>query len=395
MQPHVMNVYGVPSPVIQRGQGMHLYDDQGEAWLDFHAGIGVNALGAAHPHLVDALQRQSALLWHCSNLHMIPGQERLAARLCALSFADQVFFCNSGVEALEGMIKMARRFHAIKGDSRRWRIMTVTGAFHGRSLATLAAGKNPKHLAGFGPQVDGFDQCPLANMNALRQMITDETAALLVEPIQGESGVHVLDRDYLQALRQTADEFGLLLLFDEVQCGNGRTGRYFAHQWAGIEPDLLATAKGLGGGFPIGAILARQTIADAMHVGSHGSTFGGNPLAMAVSNAVLDIVADREFLSRIVLMGTRLESGLDQLVAHWPAIYCSRRGQGLMQGLVCNKPSNLDMIKALRDHRILVAPAGGNVIRLLPPLIVEDTHIDQVLHALDEIARCLEGNGSS
>ncbi|MEM7070592.1 MAG: aspartate aminotransferase family protein [Pseudomonadota bacterium] len=384
MKNYLMNVYTNRDPNILRGKGVYLYDDQGHKWLDFHAGIGVNVVGHCHPILTKTLINQAKKLWHCSNLHMIQGQKTLAQKLCHTGQFESAFFCNSGVEALEGMIKCARRYYAMHGQPHRWRIITLKGAFHGRSLATLSAAKNPKHLEGFGPMVEGFDQVAFANMNDLRMAIGDETAAILLEPIQGEGGICNVDIETMKALRQCADEYDLLLLLDEVQCGNGRTGKYWAYQWAEIKPDCLATAKGLGGGFPIGAVLANEKISTSMHAGSHGSTFGGNPLAMAVANDVLDIVNQSDFLNDVQTKGLYLQHGLQQLVKKWSDIYYQARGLGLMQGLVCCSSSKV--MDGLKSQFILTVSAANNVLRLLPPLIIEKKHIDDLLKALDHVA---------
>ena len=288
----VMSTYGRYDLEFERGEGPYLITTDGRQFLDFAAGIAVNSLGHSHPHLVKTLQDQAAKLWHVSNLYNIPEQTRLADRLAKATFADKVFFCSTGLEAMEGAIKLCRRYQFAEGAPERWRIVTVEGAFHGRSLATIAAAKNEKHLEGFGPPADGFDQVPFDNLNELRNAIGPETAAIAFEHIQGEGGIRPADLEYLRSLREIADEFGVLLLFDEVQCGYGRTGKLFAHEWAGITPDVMAIAKGLGSGFPIGAFIATEDAAKGMVPGTHGSTFGGNPLAVSVGNAVLDVLLE-------------------------------------------------------------------------------------------------------
>ena len=383
MQP-ILPVYGDPPFAVERGEGMWLWDTDGTRYLDFGAGIAVNALGHAHPRLVQALYEQAQRLWHCSNLYHIPGQTRVATKLIAHSFAEHVFFCNSGAEAVEACVKIARNYQIAAGQTERWRILTLQGGFHGRTLAMIAASGAPKYLDGFGPQVDGFDIVPLGNLNALRTAITAQTAAILVEPIQGEGGIRTADLEYLRGLRAAADEFGLLLLFDEVQSGMGRTGKLFAHEWAGITPDIMASAKGLGGGFPVGACLTTHKAASGMKVGSHGTTFGGNPLAMAVVETVLDIMLEPGFLTQVETRGRYLSKGLATLVMRYPDLLLEVRGSGLIQGLKC-KISNLEMINRLRKAGLLLAPAADNVVRLLPSLIVDEAEIDTALTLLDSV----------
>ncbi|NMM45370.1 aspartate aminotransferase family protein [Rhodospirillaceae bacterium KN72] len=386
-QSAVMNTYARSPIAFDRGEGVYLWDTDGRRYLDFYAGIAVNSLGHAHPHLVAALKAQAEKLWHVANLYTIPEGEKLAKRLTENSFADRVFFTNSGVEALEGLIKLARRYHAAGGNPERYRVVTVEGAFHGRSLATIAAANNKKYLDGFGPKVDGFDNVPFGNMNALRDAIGPETAAILLEPIQGEGGIRAADLDYLRQLRAAADEFGILLILDEVQSGNGRTGKMWAHEWAGIEPDAIATAKGIGGGFPMGAILAKEEAARGLTPGTHGTTFGGNPLAMAVGNAVLDVIGEPGFMERVEKVGDYLWDKMAGLVAKHPTVFAGQRGAGLMQGLACQPDvSNLEFLNALREAGLLTVGAGENVIRLLPPLIVEEKHVDEAAAIIDTVA---------
>ncbi|WP_421882519.1 aspartate aminotransferase family protein [Pacificispira sp.] len=386
-QSAVMNTYARSPIAMDRGEGVYLWDTDGRRYLDFYAGIAVNALGHAHPHLVKALTDQAGKLWHTTNLYTIPDGEKLARRLTEKSFADRVFFCNSGVEALEGLIKLARRYHAVDGHPEKFRVVTVEGAFHGRSLATIAAANNKKYLDGFGPAVEGFDNVPFGNMNALRDAISPETAAILIEPIQGEGGLRPGALQYLRDLRAAADEFGILLILDEVQSGNGRTGKMWAHEWAGIEPDAIATAKGIGGGFPMGAILATEKAARGLTPGTHGTTFGGNPLAMAVGNAVMDVILAPGFLEGVEKVGAYFWNRLEDLIAKHPKVFAGNRGAGLMQGLVCSADvTNLKFIDALRDNGLLTVGAGENVIRLLPPLIVEEAHIDEAVAILDKTA---------
>jgi acetylornithine/N-succinyldiaminopimelate aminotransferase len=383
-----MPTYNRADVAFERGEGVYLTSTDGRRFLDFGAGIAVNALGHAHPRLVAALQAQAAKLWHTSNLYRMPGQEKVAARLVAHSFADSVFFCNSGGEAMEGVIKMIRKFHASQGHPERYRVICMEGAFHGRTLATIAAGGAEKYLAGFGPPVDGFDHVPFGNMNELRQAIGPNTAGILLEPVQGEGGIRAADIGYLQALRATADEFGLLLALDEVQCGVGRTGRLFAHQWADIEPDLIGTAKGLGGGFPVGAILAKERVAACLTAGSHGTTFGGNPLAMAVADAVLDVILADGFLGHVQAMAARLRQGLDSLVLRYPLLLDSVGGKGLMLGLKC-RVTNSTLAAKLAEGGLLTVGAGDNNIRLVPPLIIEAAHVDEALAIIDHACQSL------
>lgn len=386
-QSAVMKTYGRFPISFDRGEGMYLYDGDGRAYLDFYSGIAVNAVGHAHPHLVKALKDQAEKLWHVSNLFIIPEQERLAKRLTENSFADVVFFCNSGLEAMEAAIKAGRRYHYKQGNPERWRTITVQGAFHGRSLATIAAANNPKYLEGFGPAADGFDTVPFGNMNALRDAITRETAAIALEPVQGEGGIHPASLDYLRELRRTADEFGLMLIFDEIQCGMGRTGKMWAHEWAGIAPDILASAKGLGGGFPVGAVLASEKGASGMEPGYHGTTFGGNPLAMAVGNAVFDILSRPGFLDEVDRTARYLWRESLDLVAKHPTVFDTVRGAGLMLGLRCNKAVvSGDMVKKLMDKGLLTVGAGDNVVRMLPPLIATTAHCDEALAIIDQVA---------
>ena len=380
----LMPTYARADIVVERGEGPYLFGADGRRYLDFAGGIAVNSLGHGHPRLVAALKDQAEKVWHCSNLYRIPGGERLAERLCAASFAERVFFCNSGAEALECGIKLIRKYHDDSGNPGRYRIITCQGAFHGRTLTTISAAGNAKHLEGFAPEVEGFDHVAFGNMNELRAAITDETAAILVEPIQGESGIRQAALDYLRGLRQVCDELGLLLFFDEVQCGVGRTGRLFAHEWAGLRPDVMAVAKGLGGGFPIGACLATEPAALGMTPGSHGSTFGGNPLAMAVANAVLDVVLAKGFLAQVEETGRILRGGLEALIARYPETLSGLRGQGLMLGLVCKVP-NTEMLACLREAGLLAVPAGENVLRILPPLIIEESHVKEALEILDQV----------
>src|SRR5262245_10652333 len=366
---------------FDRGEGCWLITGDGERYLDFAAGIGVNSLGHGHAHLVAAMTEQAAKLWHVSNLYEIPGQARLGERLVANTFADKVFFTNSGAEALECAIKTARRWHYVNGRPERYRTITFAGAFHGRTLATIAAGGQQKYLEGFGPKVDGFDQVDFDDIDAVEKLIGPETAAILLEPIQGEGGIRHFPTSSLKRLRELCDRHGLLLIFDEVQCGTGRTGKLFAHEWSAVEPDIMAIAKGIGGGFPMGACLATDDAAAGMTAGVHGTTFGGNPLAMAVGNAVLDIVLADGFLAEVSRKALVMKQGLAAIVDEFPDVVEEIRGEGLMLGLKCRQP-NIKVNAALRAENLLAVPAGDNVIRLLPPLTVTD---DDMRIALDRI----------
>ncbi|RME94790.1 MAG: aspartate aminotransferase family protein, partial [Alphaproteobacteria bacterium] len=377
----VMPTYARTDLVFERGEGAWLYTAGGERFLDFGSGIAVTALGHAHPHLVEALKAQAEKLWHVSNLYRIADQERLAERLAANSFADVAFFCNSGAEALEGAIKTARKFHSASGAPERYRLITFEGAFHGRTLATLAAGGQRKHLEGFGPVVDGFDQVPFGDLAAVKDAITPETAGILIEPIQGEGGIRAASPAFLRGLRALADEKGLLLLLDEVQTGMGRTGRLFAHEWAGVEPDIMALAKGLGGGFPVGAVLATRAAAQGMTAGSHGSTFGGNPLAMAVANAVLDEILKEGFLEHVAAAGLRLKQKLAAISDEFGDLVEEVRGEGLLLGIKCRIPA-ADLAAALLEEKLLSVGAGDNVLRFIPPLTVSDDEIDEACSRL-------------
>ena len=371
---------------FERGEGAYLFATDGRKYLDFASGIAVTGLGHSHPHLVKALIEQGQKLWHCSNLFQIPEQQRLGERLVANTFAASVFFGNSGAEAVECALKMVRKYHDETGHPEKYRVIACTGSFHGRTLATLAAAGNEKYLKGYDPMVEGFDHVPFENLNELRAKISGETAAILVEPVQGEGGLRAGSDDYLRGLREVADEFGLLLVFDEVQCGMGRTGKLFAHEWPGVAPDVMTVAKALGGGFPVGACLATEKVAKYMTAGSHGSTFGGNPLAMAIGNAVLDVMLEPKFLEQVRRVSGYFRDGLKGLVAKHPKVYAEVRGKGFLTGLKCTVP-NTELCDALRAAGLLSVTAGENVIRLLPPLIVEERHIDEGLGILESVAR--------
>jgi len=378
----VLGTYARVNVEFDCGEGAYLLTSYGDRYLDFAGGVAVNILGHTHPHLVTSLTEQTRKLWHTSNLYRITGQERLAERLCGVTFADKVFFANSGAEAMEASIKMARKYHSYRGDPGRYRILTFEGAFHGRTLATIAAGNQPKHLAGFGPKVEGFDQVPLGDLKAARAAITKKTAGILIEPIQGEGGIRSAGWPFLRALRELADEHGILLMMDEVQCGMGRTGKLFAYEWSGIEPDIMAIAKGLGGGFPIGACLATEKASAGMTAGTHGSTFGGNPLAAAAGNAVLDVVLEPNFLLNVRKMGLLFKNQLVDIASRHANIIAEVRGEGLMLGLRCNVP-NTDVAGMLFAERLLAVTAGENVVRLLPPLIVTDSEINEACAKID------------
>jgi acetylornithine/N-succinyldiaminopimelate aminotransferase len=372
---------------FERGEGPYLYTADGKRYLDFTAGVAVVSLGHANPRLIKALTEQAQKLWHCSNLFEVEGQKQVAQMLIDHCFADTVFFCNSGAEACEAAIKTARKYQAATGHPEKYRLIACTGSFHGRTLATLAAAGNEKYLAGFGPPLEGFDHVSFGNLNEMRARVTAETAGVIVEPVQGEGGLATPPRDYLRGLRELCNEFALMLVYDEVQSGMGRTGKLFAHQSEnGAEPDILATAKGLGGGFPVGACLATEKAAVGMTAGTHGSTFGGNPLAMAVAAEVVTVLTEPGFLERVDGMGKALRSRLDRLVADHPEIFEETRGAGLLLGLKCLVP-NLDMVAKLRDAGLLVAAAGENVVRLMPPLTIEEPQIEEAYRIADSVAR--------
>lgn len=376
-----MPTYARADVAFERGEGAYLWSTDGRRFLDFGSGVAVTALGHCHPHLVKTLQAQAGKLWHTSNLYRVPGQESVASTLVANTFADTVFFCNSGAEANECAIKMARRYHYDAGDVGKYEIICATGAFHGRTLGTIAAGGQEKHLKGFDPVMPGFVHVPFGNLNALRAAITPATAAILVEPVLGEGGIIPGDPDYLKRLRATADEFGLLLIFDEVQTGMGRTGRLFAHEHAGISPDIMPVAKGLGGGFPVGACLATAKAARGLSAGAHGSTFGGNPLAMSAAGAVLDVMLAPGFLEETTHWAAVLRGKLDTLAGRFPQVIEDVRGMGMMIGLKARIP-NTELQAKLLANGLLTIGAGDNVVRLLPPLIIREAEIEEALDIL-------------
>lgn len=373
---------------FDHGQGAWLFDAAGRRYLDFGAGIATSALGHGHPHLVRAIAEQAAKVIHVSNLYRVPQAETLAARFVAHSFADSVFFCNSGAEANEGLIKAVRKAQSDAGHPQRTRIICFEGAFHGRTLATISATGNPKYLAGFGKAVEGFDHVPFNNLNAVRAAITAETAGILIEPIQGEGGVRAADPQFLRDLRTACDEFGLFLAFDEVQTGMGRTGKLLAHQWGDVEPDIVSLAKGIGGGFPMAALLAKEQVAKALVPGSHGTTFGGGPLACAAGNAVLDVILADGFLEHVQDVSAYLQKALASVVGRHPDVFAEIRGQGLLLGLKCLVP-NGDVQAAALKAGLLTVAAGDNVLRLIPPLIITREECDAACALLDETAAML------
>ncbi|HEX5232150.1 MAG TPA: aspartate aminotransferase family protein [Bradyrhizobium sp.] len=388
---HLLPVFARVELGFERGEGVWLVATNGERYLDFTSGVAVNALGHAHPRLVAALQDQAARLWHMSNLFKSPDGERLAARLCAASFADFVFFANSGAEAMECAIKITRKYQAAKGHPERYRIITFEGAFHGRTLATLAATGSAKYLEGFGPPVDGFDQVQLGDLDAVRKAVGPHTAGILIEPVQGEGGVRAAPPAFFKALRQLCDDHGLLLIFDEVQTGMGRTGELFAYQRLGVTPDVMPLAKALGGGFPIGACLATAEAAAGMTPGSHGSTFGGNPLAVAAANAVLDVMLEPGFFRHVQKMSLLLKQKLASVVDRHPRVLAEVRGEGLLIGVKAVVPSG-DLVTALRNEKLLTVGAGDNVVRFLPPLIVGEAEIDESVVRLERACAALSGH---
>lgn len=374
MTDHLFQTYKRADLSFETGEGVWLNGSDGQRYMDLGSGIAVTSVGHAHPHLVAALKSAAEGVWHTSNLYRIPSQERLGARLCEATFADRVFFCNSGAEANEAALKTARRYHFVHGRSERTRIITMAGAFHGRTLGTIAAGGSPKYLEGFGEPLAGFDQVPFGDIEAVRTAVGPQTAAIFVEPVQGESGINALDRSALQALRQIADDNDVLLIFDEVQTGVGRLGTLFAYQTMGVAPDILSSAKGLGGGFPIGACLATEEAAAAMQPGTHGTTFGGNALAAAVGNAVLDVVLGEGFLEAVRRKGLFAKQSFAAVVDDNPHVFETVRGEGLMLGLKCKLPAGEVVAAGLR-HGVILIPAGDNVARLLPPLVITEEEI--------------------
>lgn len=389
---HTFPNYGSPELEFSRGEGVRLFTADGTDYIDLSSGIAVTSLGHAHPHLVSALKEQADKLWHTSNLYKIEGQERLADRLCEHSFADKALFVNSGAEAMECCFKTARRFHYSNGNEKRVNIISFEGAFHGRTIATIAAGGQEKYLEGFGPKAGGFIQVPFNDLEALEAVIDDETAAIVIEPIQGEGGIKETPYEFLRQLRAICDKNDILLIYDEIQTGIGRTGKLFAHEWAGengsAAPHLMGVAKGLGGGFPMGACLAEGHIADAMVAGTHGTTFGGNPLAMAVGNAVLDIVLEDGFLQGVQARGVNLSQLMAEITDSYPDFFELVRGKGLLMGIKAKIP-NGEIVAALKSSGVLAVPAGDNIIRLLPPLIITDEELreakERMIKGLDAL----------
>ena len=386
----ILPVYAPPNLSFERGEGSYLFGSDGRRYLDFGSGIAVTALGHAHPHLVKALQEQAAKLWHTSNLFKIPGQQKLAQRLVDATFADTVFFTNSGAEAVECGIKMVRKYFDDNGQPERYRIIGFEGSFHGRTMATLAAAGNKKYLAGFEPNVDGFDIVPFNDLPALKKAIGPETAAILIEPVQGEGGVRPVPPQFLKALRDLCDEHGLLLFLDEVQSGMGRTGKLFAHEWAGVTPDIMAVAKGLGGGFPVGACLATENVGQCKTPGTPGATFGGNPRAMAVGNAVMDVMLKDGFLEDVRQKANHFRQQLSMLADKHPDVIEDVRGSGMLMGLKCKK-ANTALVDAMRERGMLAVTAGDNVVRLLPPLTVSESEISEGIDIIDAACGSLNG----
>lgn len=382
MNSHLLPTYARIDLAFERGEGVWLVATTGERYLDFTSGVAVNALGHAHPHMVKALTEQAQKLWHVSNLYRIPEGERLADRLCAATFADTVFFQNSGAEAIECAIKMVRKYQSASGKPERYRIVTFEGAFHGRTLAALAATGNKKYLDGFGPPMPGFDQVPFNDLDAVKKAIGPETAAILIEPVMGEGGVRVVPHNFLRALRKLCDDNGLLLVFDEIQTGVGRTGDLFAYQHTGVEPDVMTIAKAIGAGFPVGACLATAEASKGMTAGTHGSTFGGNQLAMAAGNAVLDVVLADGFLDQVKHNSLLLKQKLAEIKDRHASIIAEVRGEGLLIGLRMVPPAS-EMVDELRAEKMITVGAGDNVVRLLPPLIIDEAEIAEAVARID------------
>lgn len=381
---HIMPVYAPPPVAFERGEGVRLYTAEGEAYLDFVAGIAVTALGHSHPAMVEALKDQAGKLWHTSNMFRVPAGEELAGKMCRDTFADRVFFTNSGTEAVECAIKAARKFQWANGHTERVDIITFEGAFHGRSLGAINAGGNPKYLEGFGPALPGFIQVPFGDHDALEAAISDTTAAVFFEPVQGEGGVRAVPESCLTEIRKLCDKHGILLIYDEVQCGMGRTGKLFAHEWAAdASPDIMCVAKGVGGGFPFGACLMTEAVGAPMQPGSHGSTYGGNPLAMAVGNVVWDIISDEAFLESVRRVSGTLTQGLKSLADRYPDKVDGVTGKGLLCGLRM-KEAPKPFQGVLRDRNLLVGVAGNNVLRLAPPLVITDSDVREATGIIDE-----------
>ncbi len=385
MTSHLIPTYAPPDLVFERGEGVWLYDAKGDAWLDFIAGIAVDCLGHCHPALVKALEDQAHKLWHLSNMFEVPAREELASRYCENSFADLVFFTNSGTEAIEGALKAARKYHAARGNADRIEIVTFQGAFHGRSYGAINAGGNPAYMKGFGPLMEGFTQIAFADEAAAKAAITGNTAAVLIEPVQGEGGLRAAPDEFLRLLRKLCDETGALLIYDEIQCGAGRTGKMFAHEWSGAQPDIMAVAKGVGGGFPLGAWLTTKAVGEHMVVGTHGSTYGGNPLAMAVGIAVWDEIMKPGFLDHVTQMGQLLKQQMAALADTYPDMIEDVRGKGLLCGIKLKEPYvNREVMGLARERGLLSGAAGDNVLRMAPPLIITEEHARKAISVLDE-----------
>ena len=390
----LMPTYNRADLAFERGEGAWLFTTDGRRFLDFGAGIATSSLGHNNRHLVEAIAEQAGRVMHTSNLYRVPEAERLAARFVEATFADSVFFCNSGAEANEGLVKMMRKAMSETGRGERFRVICFDGAFHGRTLAMLSATGNAKYLKGFGPAVDGFDHVPFNNMNAVRDAIGPETAGILIEPVQGEGGIRPASLDFLRDLRAACDEFGILLGLDEVQCGMGRTGKLFAHEWAGIEPDVMSIAKGIAGGFPMGAVLAKESVAKHLVPGTHGTTFGGNPLACAAANAVLDVVLAPGFLAEVDRKARRLWGMLGEVVAAYPQVLVDVRGAGLILGLKGVVP-NGELQNAFMAEGLLTVAAGDNVVRLVPPLVLTDADVDTAVEMIRRgVRRCMPADYS-
>ena len=385
----VMPTYAPSEISFESGEGVYLFSDNGKKYLDFGSGIAVTSVGHSHPKLIKAITDQASKVLHYSNLYKIPGQERLAQRLVDQSFASTLFSCNSGAEAVECGIKVVRKYHSENGSPKKYKIISCTESFHGRTIATLSAAQNGKHMNGFLPMLEGFEQAAFGDVDNIKKLITDETAAILVEPIQGEGGINTADAKYFRELRNIADEYGILLFMDEVQTGIGRTGKLFAHQWFDIKPDVVAIAKGLGGGFPIGGCLANKRVSAAMSPGTHGSTYGGNPLASAAANAVLDIVLEDGFMDHVRTMGSYLQSQLNMIGRKYDFLG-KVKGRGLLIGINCEPEIiNTDIVRLAENNGLLLVPAGNNVIRVIPPLIVSQKEIDEALSIFDHVCDSL------
>jgi len=380
---HLYNTYRPPEQDFVRGDGAYLYTENGDKYLDFIAGISVNCLGHNHPAPKEALIAQADKVWHLSGMFQLTEAKKLAKKYCdSLPFAEKVFFTNSGAEAIECAMKTARKFHYENGQPERFDIITFQGAFHGRTFATINAGGNPKYLKGFGPALPGFIHLPFGDHEALKEAISETTAAILVEPVQGEGGLRPLPEVCLRGLRELCDEKGILLIYDEVQCGAGRTGKLFAHQWAeGAEPDIMAVAKGVGAGFPFGACIATEDAASGMVPGTHGSTYGGNPLAMAVGNAVWDEISKPEFLEQVERVSNFLKQQFESLKDEFPDVVKEIRGKGLLCGMQLKKPA-IEVRKMMLEHKLLGGSAGDNVLRLAPPLIITEDHVREAVNIL-------------